>query len=82
MCSGGGTVSQGFGRLDSRLDMPLSSIKRRVTQIPASSREILSTDIASEAETFWTAFPHKLARRGLRSVKLAVFEAEGASRPL
>jgi hypothetical protein len=82
MCSGGGTVSQGFGRLDSRLDMP-PSIKRRVTQIPASSREILSMDIvASEAETFWTAFPHKLARRGLRSVKLAVFEAEGASRPL
>ena len=33
-------------------------------------REILGMDIApSEAETFWTAFLRKLARRGLRGVK-------------
>ena len=28
-----------------------------------------------EAETFWTAFLRKLARRGLRGVKPVVFEA-------
>jgi hypothetical protein len=34
-------------------------------------REILGLDIGpSEAETFWTAFLRKLARRGLRGVKL------------
>jgi Transposase, Mutator family len=31
--------------------------------------------VPSEAETFWTAFLRKLARRGLRSVKLAVSDA-------
>ena len=30
---------------------------------------------SSEAEMFWTAFLHKLARRGLRGVKLVVFDA-------
>src|ERR1700736_168130 len=36
-------------------------------------REVLGMDIGpSEAETFWTAFLRKLARRGLRGVKLAV----------
>ena len=36
-------------------------------------REILGLDIgASEAETFWTAFLRKLARRGLRGVKLVI----------
>ena len=29
----------------------------------------------SEAETFWTAFLHKLARRGLRGVKLVISDA-------
>jgi putative transposase len=34
-------------------------------------REVLGMEIgASEAETFWTAFLRKLARRGLRGVKL------------
>ena len=36
-------------------------------------REVLGMDIGpSEAETFWTAFLRKLARHGLRGVKLAV----------
>ena len=36
-------------------------------------REVLGMDIgASEAETFWTAFLRKLARRGLRGVKLVI----------
>ena len=36
-------------------------------------REVLGMDIGpSEAETFWTAFLRKLARRGLRGVKLVV----------
>jgi len=36
-------------------------------------REVLGLDIgASEAETFWTAFLRKLARRGLRGVKLVI----------
>jgi transposase-like protein len=36
-------------------------------------REILGLDIGpSEAETFWTAFLRKLARRGLRGVKLVI----------
>jgi putative transposase len=39
-------------------------------------REVLGMDIGpSEAETFWTAFLRKLARRGLRGVKLAVSDA-------
>jgi transposase-like protein len=39
-------------------------------------REVLGMDIgASEAETFWTAFRRKLARRGLRGVKLVVSDA-------
>src|SRR5258705_106907 len=39
-------------------------------------REVLGLDIgASEAETFWTAFLRKLARRGLRGVKLVVSDA-------
>ena len=34
-------------------------------------REVLGMDIGpSEAETFWTGFLRKLARRGLRGVKL------------
>lgn len=48
-------------------------------------REVLGMDIGpSEAETFWTAFLRKLARRGLRGVKLVVSDAhEGikATRP-
>jgi putative transposase len=36
-------------------------------------REVLSMDIGpSEAETFWTEFLRKLARRGLRGVKLVI----------
>jgi putative transposase len=39
-------------------------------------REVLGMDIgASEAETFWTAFLRKLARRGLRGVKLVVSDS-------
>src|SRR5215203_5897763 len=39
-------------------------------------REVLGLAIgASEAETFWTDFLRKLARRGLRSVKLVVSDA-------
>jgi putative transposase len=39
-------------------------------------REILGMDIGpSEAETFWTEFLRKLARRGLRGVKLVISDA-------
>jgi transposase-like protein len=39
-------------------------------------REVLGMDIGpSEAETFWSAFLRKLARRGLRGVKLVVSDA-------
>jgi putative transposase len=39
-------------------------------------REVLGMDIGpSEAETFWTEFLRKLARRGLRGVKLAISDA-------
>ncbi len=39
-------------------------------------REALGMDVGpSEAETFWTAFLRKLARRGLRGVKLVVSDA-------
>ena len=39
-------------------------------------REVLGLDIcASEAETFWSDFLRKLARRGLRGVKLVISDA-------
>src|ERR1700751_5186425 len=39
-------------------------------------REVLGLDIGpSKAETFWTAFLRKLARRGLRGVKLVISDA-------
>jgi putative transposase len=39
-------------------------------------REVLGMEIgASEAETFWTAFLRKLARRGLRGVKLVISDS-------
>ena len=39
-------------------------------------REVLGIDIGpSEAETFWTGFLRKLARRGLRCVKLVISDA-------
>jgi transposase-like protein len=39
-------------------------------------REVLGMDVGpSEAETFWTAFLRKLARRSLRGVKLVVSDA-------
>ena len=39
-------------------------------------REVLGLDIGpSEAETFWTEFLRKLARRGLRGVKLVISDA-------
>jgi putative transposase len=39
-------------------------------------REVLGLDIGpSEAEPFWTAFLRKLARRGLRGVKLVISDA-------
>jgi putative transposase len=41
-------------------------------------REVLGMEIgASEAEPFWTAFLRKLARRGLRGVKLVISDAHG-----
>jgi len=45
-------------------------------------REVLGLDIGpSEAEPFWTAFLRKLARRGLRGVKLVISDAhEGIRR--
>jgi transposase-like protein len=39
-------------------------------------REVLGLDICpSEAETFWSEFLRKLARRGLRGVKLVISDA-------
>jgi putative transposase len=39
-------------------------------------REVLGMDVGpSEAETFWTAFLRKLARRGLQGVKLVISDA-------
>src|SRR5580704_10623283 len=39
-------------------------------------REVLGMDIGpSEAETFWTEFLRKLARRGLRGVKMVISDA-------
>jgi putative transposase len=39
-------------------------------------REVLGMDVGpSEAETFWTEFSRKLARRGLRGVKLVISDA-------
>jgi transposase-like protein len=39
-------------------------------------REVLGMDVGpSEAKTFWTEFLRKLARRGLRGVKLVVSDA-------
>jgi putative transposase len=39
-------------------------------------REVLGMDVGpSEAETFWAAFLRKLARRGLRGVKLVISDA-------
>ena len=39
-------------------------------------REVLGMDVGpSEAETFWTAFLRKLARRGLRGVQLVISDA-------
>ena len=39
-------------------------------------REVLGLDIGpSEAETFWVEFLRKLARRGLRGVKLVISDA-------
>jgi len=45
-------------------------------------REVLGMDIGpSEAETFWTAFLRKLARRGLRGVKLVESTPMRGSKP-
>jgi putative transposase len=42
---------------------------------------MLGMDIGpSEAETFWTAYLRKLARRGLRGVELVVSDAQRASK--
>ena len=44
-------------------------------------REVLGMDIGpSEAETFWTGFLRKLARRGLRGVKLVISDAHDGIR--
>src|SRR5471032_543780 len=45
-------------------------------------REVLGLDIGpSEAETFWTEFLRKLARRGLRGFKLVISDAHEGRRP-
>ena len=45
--------------------------------------EVPGMDVGpSEAETFWTAFLRKLARRGPRGVKLVVSDAHEGIRPL
>ncbi len=45
-------------------------------------REVLGMDIGpSEAEPFWTAFLRKLARRGLRGVKLVISDAHEGINP-
>jgi len=45
-------------------------------------REVLGLAIGtSEAETFWTDFLRKLARRGLRGVKLVVSDAHEGLKP-
>jgi transposase-like protein len=45
-------------------------------------REALGMNISPfEAETFWTAFLRKLARRGLRGVNLVVSDFMRASKP-
>jgi transposase-like protein len=47
----------------------------------AGRREVLGMDIgASEAETFWTAFLRKLARRGLKGVRLVISDAHDGIR--
>ena len=39
-------------------------------------REVLGMDVGpSEAEPFWTEFLRKLARRGLRGIKLVISDA-------
>ena len=44
-------------------------------------REVLGMDIGpSEAETFWTAFLRKLARRGLRGAKLTVSDVHQSTK--
>jgi transposase-like protein len=46
-------------------------------------REVLGLDIGpSEAETFWTEFLRKLARRGLRGVKLVISDAHEGRMPM
>jgi putative transposase len=45
-------------------------------------REVLGMDVGpSEAEPFWTEFLRKLARRGLRGIKLVISTPTRASRP-
>jgi transposase-like protein len=55
----------------------LGSSPRTAVGVNADGRrEVLGMDIGpSEAETFWTAFLRKLARRGLRGVKLVISDA-------
>jgi putative transposase len=56
------------GKVKAFLERPIEGDWRR--------REILGLDIGpSEAETFWSAFLRKLARRGLRGVKLVISDA-------
>src|ERR1043166_2841714 len=52
------------------------AVVARVGVTADGRREVLGMDIGpSEAETFWTAFLRKLARRGLRGVKLVISDA-------
>ncbi|MFT3940278.1 IS256 family transposase [Rhodopseudomonas sp.] len=56
--------------------IPGSSPRTAVGVNSDGRREILGLDIGpSEAETFWTAFLRKLARRGLRGGKLVISDA-------
>ncbi len=59
---------------------PMIHLRSLVEQTPGVNsdgrREVLGMDIGpSEAEPFWTAFLRKLARRGLRGVKLVISDA-------
>jgi transposase-like protein len=59
---------------EGRLAVPVD--RRHLREGSPGRREVLGMDIdLSEAETFWLGFLRKLARRGLRGVKLVVSDA-------
>jgi transposase-like protein len=59
-----------------RLDLDIVAVIVAVGVNGDGRREVLGLAIGpSEAETFWTEFLRKLARRGLRGVKLVISDA-------